>query len=223
MVKAQRQPVGPEQPLRQGERAFSDLVMASFDYYRNLRDALSEAQFFQTYGNLFSLYLADKHEAEEKATAVDPRELPFVKQALASIAQGGYAEALARVAYLLSRKGEPLPLERIEQKKELIEEYRDLLPEITLEQARRNRGMQEIIVNYEPQHALETLPQLLSEPADRERFFALGQRLLNDERVQQAKPTREQLDMLARIRAVLGVEARAPARLEAVAAARKAS
>jgi len=218
MVKAQRRPVGAEQPLRQSERALSDLINASFDYYRDVRDALSEAQFFQTYGNLFSLYLADKHEAEEKSAAGDPRELPFVKQALASIAQGGYAEALARVAYMLARKGEPLPLERIEQKKELIEEYRDLLPQITLEQARRNRGMQEIIVNYEPQRALETLPQLLSAPADRERFFALGQRLINDERVQQAKPTQEQLDMLARIRAVLGVKAKAPARLEAVAA-----
>jgi hypothetical protein len=119
---------------------------------------------------------------------------------------------------MLARKGEPLPLERIEQKKELLEEYRDLLPPITLEQARRNRGMQEIIVNYEPQRALDTLPQLLSVPADRERFFALGQRLINDERVQQAKPTQEQLDMLARIRAVLGVEGKTPVRLEAVAA-----
>ena len=223
MVKAQRRPVGAEQPLRQSERAFSDLITASFDYYRDLRDALSEAQFFQTYGNLFSLYLADKHEAEERAAAGDPRELPFVKQALASIAQGGYAEALARVAYMLARKGEPLPLERIEQKKELLEEYRDLLPSITLEQARRNRGMQEIIVNYEPQRALETLPQLLSVPADRERFFALGQRLINDERVQQAKPTQEQLDMLARIRAVLGVEGKTPVRLEAVAAPARAA
>lgn len=209
--------MGADQPLRQSERAFSDLMIASFDYYRDLRDALSEAQFFQTYGNLFSLYLADKHGAEEGAAAADPRELPFVKQALASIAQGGYAEALARVAYMLARKGEPLPLERIEQKKELLEEYRDLLPPITLDQARRNRGMQEIIVNYEPQRALETLPQLLSAPADRERFFALGQRLINDERVQQAKPTQEQLDVLARIRAVLGVQGKM-ARLEAVGA-----
>jgi hypothetical protein len=118
---------------------------------------------------------------------------------------------------MLSRKGEPLPLERIERKKELIEEYRDLLPPITLEQARRIRGVQEIIVDYEPRRALETLPQLLSAPGDRERLFALGERLVNDERVQQARPTKAQLDMLARIRAVLGVEGKAPARLEAVA------
>ena len=223
-VRAQRRPVSTDQPLRGAERAFSELVSASLDYYRDLRDAVSEAMFFLTYGNLFSLYLADKHQAEEAAhaTPTDPRELPFVKRALAAIAEGGYPEALARVGYMLSRKGEPLPLERIERKQELIEEYRDLLPPITLEQARRIRGVQEIIVNYEPQRALETLPRLLSAPADRERFFALSERLVNDERVQQAKPTKDQLDMLARIRAVLGVEGKAPARLEAVAA-RKAS
>jgi hypothetical protein len=33
-----------------------------------------------------------------------------VKDALASIASGSYPEALARVAFLLSRRGEPLPL-----------------------------------------------------------------------------------------------------------------
>ena len=35
-----------------------------------MRDAASEATFFQTYGNVFSLYVADKQEAEEKAAQV---------------------------------------------------------------------------------------------------------------------------------------------------------
>ena len=35
----------------------------------------------------------------------DPRELPFVKEALASIAEGGYTEAFARVACLLAAQG----------------------------------------------------------------------------------------------------------------------
>ena len=57
---------------------------------------------------------ADKQEADEKAAEriVEPRELPFIQEALASIAEGGYPEALARVACLLARKGEPLLLSR---------------------------------------------------------------------------------------------------------------
>ena len=69
------------------------------------RDAVSEAAFFQTYGNVFSLYIADKREAEE-ARIAEPRELPYVREALASIGEGGYPEALARVACLLSRRRE---------------------------------------------------------------------------------------------------------------------
>jgi hypothetical protein len=81
------------------------------DFYRDIRDATSEALLFQTYGNLFSLYLADKHEAEERRRAPprDPRQLPFV-----------------RAGYLLAHHGEPLPLAWLDIKEELLQEYREL-------------------------------------------------------------------------------------------------
>ena len=129
-VKAQRQAVGPDDPARKAERMMSELTSASLDYYRALRDAVSEAAFFQIYGNLFSLYLGDQREAEAPKRAADPRELPFVKEALASIDAGGYPEAVARVAFLLARKGEPLPLSRLQLKQELIGDYRELLPAV---------------------------------------------------------------------------------------------
>ena len=202
-VKAQRQAVGADDPRRKAERMGSELISASLDYYRALRDAVSEAAFFELYGNLFSLYLADKRAVTESAQVTDPRELPFVKEALASIDQGGYAEACARVAFLLARKGEPLPLSRLQLKQELIADYRDLLAPISMDQARRIRGEQEIIVRYEPQRAIETLPVLLAERTDRDRLLTLVDRLLADERVQRVKPSSEQLAMLERIRTVL--------------------
>ena len=190
---------------RKIEGAMAELVSASLDYYRALRDAASEAAFFSTYGNMFSLYLADKHEAEERAAAgaTDPRELPFVKEALASIREGGYAEAFARVAFLLARKDETLPLSRLVMRQELAKDYADLLPSLPLEQWRRIRGEQEIIARYEPDRAIETLPDLLANRADRERLLMLIDRALADERVQRSKPTAEQMAMLERIRAVL--------------------
>src|SRR4051794_22698196 len=145
-VKQQRQAAPADPPLRKTERMMADLTSASLDYYRAMRDAISEAAFFQIYGNLFSLSMADKREEEDEQTgAADPRQQPFVKDALASIDQGGYAEALARVAFLLARKGEPLPLSRVQLKQELIGEYQDLLPAISMDQARRIRGKQELI------------------------------------------------------------------------------
>jgi hypothetical protein len=203
-VKAQRQALAPDDPARKAEAMVSELMSASLDYYRALRDAMSEAAFFQVYGNLFALYLGEKHETEVRARPVDPRELPFVKEALASIDEGGYAEAVARVAFLLARKGEPLPLSRLQLKQELIGDYRELLPAVAPDEARRIRGEQEIIVRYEPEKAVETLPALLAERADRDRLLALLERVLADERVQHIQPSAEQTAMLGRIRGVLG-------------------
>jgi pimeloyl-ACP methyl ester carboxylesterase len=202
-VKAQRQAVAADDPARRTERMMSELASASLDYCRALRDAVSEAAFFQTYGNLFSLYLADQHGAEQPKRPADPRDLPFVKEALASIAAGGYAEAVARVAFLLARRGEPLPLSHLQLKQELMADYRELLPAVAPDEARRIRGEQEIIVRYEPEKAIATLPALLSERDDRDRLLTLLSRLLADERIQKVEPTPEQLAMLERVRSVL--------------------
>jgi pimeloyl-ACP methyl ester carboxylesterase len=219
-VTAHRQPLDADHPLRRSENAGSALISASLELYRAMRDATTEATFFTIYANMFSLYLAEKHQAQVRAAevAADPRELPFVKEALASIAEGGYNEAFARVAYLLMRKGEPLPLSRLVMRKELAAAYARYLPELPLDQWRRIRGEQEIIARYEPEQALGTLPALLDNRADRERLLTLLDKLMADERVQRAKPTPEQLAMLERIRAVLSGK---PARERSLAAVGK--
>ncbi len=206
-VRAQRKPLTNGNSVLKLEKAASAALSASLECYRMTRDAMSEAAFFQTYGNVFSLYIADKREAEQKAAEpiVDARQLPFVAEALASIAEGGYPEALARVACLLARKGEPLLLSRLQMKQELIREYRDLLPAMQPDEWRRVRGEQEIIVRYEPEQALATLPKLLADPADRERLVTLITRLINDERIQRTKPSTEQLAMVEHLGETLQV------------------
>jgi hypothetical protein len=194
-------------PPRKVERYASEAISASFDYYREIRDALSEAAFFQTYGSVFSLYLADEREpapvvAEAPADAL---ELPVVKDALAAIADGGFPEALTRTASLLAHNNVPFPLERIALKRELVDEYRDLLPELPPDQWRHIRGEQDIIVRYAPEQALATLPRLLADPADRERLLTLVERLLTDRRLAAVEPTPEQRTVLARVADVLEV------------------
>ncbi len=130
--------------------------------------------------------------------------MPFVHEALATIEKGGYVEALARVAFLLKRKGEPLPLSRLELQQELVSEYAAYLPALPPDEWRRLRGEQEIVARYEPDHALQSLTVLLREQADRERLLTLLDKLMADKRVQDTSPTTDQLAMLARIREVLG-------------------
>jgi hypothetical protein len=222
-VKAQRQALPPDHPARKAEATVSEVANASLDCYRALRDAMGEAAFFQIYGDLFALYLGDGRGVDTTVPRVDPRELPFVKDALASVDKGGYAEALARVAYLMAHNDEPLPLSRLELAHDLIDDYRELLPKIPPDQARRIGGRQAIIARYEPEKAVETLPALLAERKDRARLLTLLERVFTDKRVRRIPASPEQKAMLSRIRSVLNSTGHRPARGRQAVATKRAT
>jgi hypothetical protein len=189
-------------------------VSASLDYYRAMRDATSEAVFFQTYGNIFAMYLADKEQAERRRPRAG-EELPFVQEALAAIDKGGYPEALARIAALLDEDNRTIPLAQIELKSELMREYAELLPVLTPDEMRRIRGEQDIIVRYARAKAIDTLPKLLADPADRVRLAELVRRLRADARMLGHKPTKHDAAVMDMVMRRLGQDGAAPPRLEA--------
>ena len=205
VLGVRRQAAALENALRISEAAMSGLVGASLDYCHALRDVLRGVQSFTTSGGMFPPYLLDRQAAEERiaVAATDPRELPFVKEALAAIGEGGYAEAFARVAFLLARGDAMPPFSQAVLRQELVKDYADLVPSLPPEQWRRIRVEQEIIARYEPEHSINTLPDLLTHTADRERLVMLIKRVLADRRIQADKPTDEQIAMLERICGVL--------------------
>ena len=218
-VKAARKPARADTVPKRIEAAASEAISASLDFYRSLRDAQSEAAFFQIYGNVFALYLADKHQAEAALAVADARELPFVQSALAAIEEGGYPEAVARVAYLLLRKGEPMMLSWLERKEAFVAEHADLMPAVTREEWRRIRGEQEIIARYAPDKAIATLPKLLADARDRARLRALLERLAQEAQRMRREPTAEQVAMFTELGRT--IEAK-PTRPRKAGAARKA-
>ena len=187
-VKAHRQAVAPEQPLRQAETRNASLFSAVLDHYRAVRDAMTEAGFFSAYAPLVGPAQAG---GPEQSTPADVRETPVV-----------------RVALLLKRKGEPLPLSRLELQKELLPDYAADLPPVAPHDWRRIRGEQEILVRDAPDRALDTLATLLPEPAERKRLLALLAALMADKRVQARAPTPTQKAMLERIRKTLAARRR---------------
>ena len=219
-VKANRVAAERGQPFVEAERLGAQLVSAGWDCYRDLRDAASESAFFQVYGGLLGLQIADRplREAEHERAAAEAAQADRVRELLARIEQGGFPAAVARTAHLLARRGQPIRLETVEARRDLMSEYADLLPDLPRDVARRIRGEQEVIVAHAPQRAIETLPALLSEPAERERFFALFERLLADPRVQSTRPTDDQRAMLDRLRLELAPAIAATRRTRAAAA-----
>jgi hypothetical protein len=213
-VKQNRQALPADNPLRRAEASLVDLASASLEYHRALVDTFTEALFFHVYGNLFSLYIADREPAPA-VQPTDPRELPIVKEALASIDQGGYPEAFARVGFLVTRRGD-VPLSRLEAGQQMVKDYKEFLPGVPLEQMRRIAGEQEVIATYETDKAIATLPALLPERKDRERLLTLLERLENDPRVRRDGLTPQQQTMLQRVRQVLRLPARAKQALPAL-------
>jgi hypothetical protein len=210
-VKAHRQPLEASDPWRRLENAGSELVSASLDLHGNMRDARTEASFFSIYANMYSFYMADKQPAQlEPMAASDMRALPFVQEALGSIAEGGYVEAFARLASLrAAHQDDLLPLAQLVKRKELAPSYAEYLPDVPRDQWRRIRGEQEIIARYAPEQAIATLPALLRERGDRERLLALVDKLMADPRVQE-HPTDAQLAMVERLRDLLDDSAHPP-------------
>ena len=207
-VRANRRPLGKESSARRFERYMSDMLSASLEYYRGVRDAASEAAFFQVYGNMLVL---DADAANGPAAPLALHEQAFARKALDAIARGGYPEAVARVAALLARTGQPIPLARLDLKRSLVRKYDALLPRVKPEEWRRIRGEQEVVAQLEPERAVATLPGLVPAMKDRERLVTLVERVIEEGGVHGITPSPEQLATFARIREALATGA--PARL----------
>ncbi|MDX1375830.1 MAG: hypothetical protein R3357_09730 [Burkholderiales bacterium] len=86
----------------------------------------------------------------------------------------------------------------------MLDDYKAYLPPLELGEWRRLLGEQEIVVAYEPDAAIATLPALLPRREERERLLTLLDRLENDARVLRDGVTPEQQAMLERVRHALG-------------------
>jgi len=197
-VEADRKPATDENPFRRLEEVGSEMITASWNLYRDLRDATSESAFFQIYGSMIALGASGdvkpglQHEAKP-----DPRELPFVKEALAKIETGGYPEALVRMAGLVGRFAGSIPLMRLEKANEIVRADK-ALAKITEEDMRLLRAQAEVMALLEPERTLRALPLLLHKKEELERamsFLEWGRTLEGI--------TKEQRDEIGKIAAVL--------------------
>ena len=204
---ANRQPLGADAPLRQAENSFAQMISASLDFWRSYRDAMSKSTFFQLYGNPLAIQLVQGAAAAQpkgrRWRDANAADLPFVRQILERIAEGGYAEAVGRLAALLHTKGEPIPLARIEARHRFAVENLELLPEIDLADLRRIEGSQEIVVQHAPARALATLPLLVKNAADRDRLVTLIERAIDFRTDAQQWLRDEQRALLRQIRETL--------------------
>jgi hypothetical protein len=173
MVRAQRRPRADTNDNVAFERLASEHRIAALDLYRDLRDATSEAAFFEVYGNMVSLQMADEREAMRSKRKFDPRSIPAVREVLDTLEEGSAVEGLARIAMLISKAGRGRHrLSQMQKTRELLSPEGEIAH---LSEDARRRLLQEetIVVEFEPERAKRSLPKLLRTAADRRRAHAL--------------------------------------------------
>jgi len=169
-IKSERKPSAVDNPYLTIQKMGSKAISAWLDLIRDLRDATLESLFFQIYGSMTALGATETKWEEGIETKVNPRELPFVKEALSAIDKGGYPEALARIGALVAKRGGKIQLRELELANEFVRSDK-VLSKMSEDERRRIRNEQVIIVELEPERALQTLPALLAKQADREKVL----------------------------------------------------
>jgi pimeloyl-ACP methyl ester carboxylesterase len=173
MVRAQRRARSDDNVNVALEKLASEHIAARLDFYRDVRDASSEAAFFEVYGNMMSLQMADEGEAMRSKRKFDPRSIPAVREVLDTLEEGSAVEGLARIAMLIAKAGRGRHrLSQMQKTRELLSPEGEIAH---LSEDARRRLLQEetIVVEFEPERAKRSLPKLLRTAADRKRAHAL--------------------------------------------------
>jgi pimeloyl-ACP methyl ester carboxylesterase len=166
LARAHRAPRDSEGPMAAMERCAATITSATWDLYRDLRDASVETTFFRTYS---AAGLAAPAEAEDASPEkpVDFRGAGPVKEALSHIEEGTRTAAIVRTALLLMKAGTGRRrLSAMKRTRELVGKDVGLI-DMPAEAAREIIREQSYIVDFEPERALAALPKLLSTPEDR--------------------------------------------------------
>ncbi|MBN8477671.1 MAG: DUF3141 domain-containing protein, partial [Burkholderiales bacterium] len=180
IARAHRQPRAADNAGRRAEQVVSETVSATLDLVRDLRDAAGEAAFFQVYGNLLSLQMADQRAAIRRQTRFDPRTLPAVRLVLDDIDRGGLPEAIVRAALLVAKAGGgKRKLAQMQSVRALLEPS-GLLRGMTEDDLRRILHDETIVVEFEPVEAKRTMPRLVRSAADRRKLHHLFDGLAAD-------------------------------------------
>ncbi|NKE45756.1 DUF3141 domain-containing protein [Roseomonas frigidaquae] len=197
MVRANRQPVAPDNPFVAMERAWADSVERSIDAWRDWRDSLQETAFHAVYGTLSALNVASEVPTLDAAPEL-AGETPDVRAALDRVAEGGYAEAVVRMMILLAKARGGVRRSRLARSNALLT-TEEPFAQMTASARQALIREQTVVVEMAPQEAFDTLAKLLATPTDRRRALATVEDVAGPEE-ELGEPAQA---MLARLRALL--------------------
>lgn len=169
VVRANRQPVSPNNPLLAWQESFSNLVETQLNAFRDVRDSSQEMKFHTVYGGLATLTGMQKPDTQQsEAQLQDEKVTEHLRD---SLTQGGGLEALSRILLLLGHESGKFSKGRVQQ---MAEKSRSLMKgfDTDFSNVRQIIDQQGLLVFALPAESLATLPQLLVDNEQRKVVLA---------------------------------------------------
>jgi len=171
-ARREKTKISPDNPYLLAERLWASGVEQTLDLWRDIRDACYEMAFLSIYSQPFMRWVGRRHDFQR--TRKDPselRQMPEAQAALLNVGRGGFPEAVIRMLLLLSEARGSVRRDRLERSAHMLSAD---APFASLGAQHRAQLIHEqsIIVEFEREQAIETLPLLL--PTIDERAKAVG-------------------------------------------------
>ena len=182
-VREHRKPVAPDNPFTLLEKQTSASIEASWDAYRDARDAWIESVFYNVYTAPWVQALVGVAPNEPLEPIAPPlmalrKELAHyrLRAARAHLTKGTLVDAFMRIAAYIVDEMHAVQYRPFQRMRELAREYLgDRQPSIAeLKEAARRQGA---IVQLDPQAAIEALPEIVPDMKTRRALLAAVYRI----------------------------------------------
>jgi hypothetical protein len=171
------------------------------DLCRDLRDTWYEMMFYGIWGMPWAREFGQTYQLRRALKSdTELRALPKVLNAIHQAAEGGFVEAVIRMLVLLAASRHNVRRDRLERSADLLTES-EPFRSLTSEERRRIIDQQTLLVQFEPEAAIQTLPRLLKTADER----ALAAEVVQYVPGLISEMAPSTLDMLQRVRRVLGL------------------
>ncbi|MEF3365871.1 DUF3141 domain-containing protein [Methylocystis sp. 9N] len=200
-VRDREEKLASDNPFFMAEQLWAQSVMQGMDLWRDMRDACFEIAFLSLYGGPLMHWVGRFNDFQRTLKSpAELRFLPAAQAALLNIGRGGFPEAVIRMLLLLSEARGSVRRDRLERSAHMLN-CDEPFASLGAERRAALIHEQSIIVEFERDGAIETLPLLL--PNSEERTKAVGAIEFVAGAIEEMEP--RTLHMLQRIRKALNL------------------
>lgn len=184
LIRANRRRVGANNPYVEAERALMKQLEAALDQYRDSRDSLVEKLFFALYETPAMRALTGL-DARGAAAPVRPSEQLMqewvalkLRSLYADSEPGDFAEAVYRIGFACQEAGRVQDARAYRLTRKIAKQH-ERLKDLTRRQVKERARRAAFIVRFDPEGALESLPQLLPAPAEQDDALDVIRRIVS--------------------------------------------